>query len=81
VVLAGHPTREAPGQTVHAIFQQVPHPTTHASPCLTLLPARSSTAMLPSNCNGYAAAVSASNFCTAVGHAEESDSLQTWTWV
>jgi len=46
VVLAGHPTREAPGQTVHAIFQQVTHPATHASPCLILLPAPSSTAML-----------------------------------
>ena len=48
VVLAGHPTREAPGQTVHAIFQQVPHISPRASPCLTLSPACSSTANLPS---------------------------------
>ena len=66
VVLAGQPTREAPGQTVHAIFQQVPHPSTHASPCLTLLPAPSSTAMLASNCNGYATALLALNSCAAV---------------
>jgi len=66
VVLADHPTREAPGQTVHAIFQQVPHPTTHTSPRLTLLLAHSSTAMLPSKCNGYDAAVFASNSCSAV---------------
>lgn len=78
MVLAGHSTREAPGQTVHAIFQQVPHPTTHTSPRLTLLLAHSSTAMLPSKCNGY--------FCIellfgSLGHTEESDSLQTWTLI
>ena len=47
MVLAGHPTREVPSQTVHAIFQQVSDTCQWSDFCCLFIPRHQCSVMLP----------------------------------